>query len=219
MDDKKLDKIMQQYLSTTVKGKEADFKKIDTSNFTKKSHNMKAKAYICIAVVLIAIIAVLSIVLPNALKDGGDNGDNMFYANENDVFFDNVENKDLLFSYFNNAIVPTFECESCLFHNICLKETGDIFGLSVSYGVYDEIFDDIDVYVLKDGYILFILEEYLTFENQLEWTGKKIKYEILENDMQFKCKIYFKDGDYSYFISAIYYETVDIQFILDTIYG
>lgn len=216
MDDKKLDEIMHKYLSTTVKGQESDFKKMDVSNFTKKSHNMKAKAYICIAIVLVAVIAVVSIVLPKVLKDGGDN---MFYANDNDIYFENVENKELLFSNFNNAIIPTFECESCLFHNICLKETGDIFGLSVSYGVYDEIFDDIDVYVLKDGYILFILEEYLTLENQLEWTGIKIKYEIIENDMQFKCKIYFKDGAYSYFISAIYYEPVDIQFILDNIYG
>ena len=92
MDDKKLDKIMQDYLSTTVKGKDADFGKIDAKSFTKKSNTFNSKTFICIATILVAVIAVISIVLPIALKGNSGAEDKMFFADDGtyDVYKDNT---------------------------------------------------------------------------------------------------------------------------------
>ena len=220
MDDKKLDKIMQDYLSTTVKGKDADFVKIDAKSFTKKSNTFNSKTFICIATILVAVIAVISIVLPIALKGNSGAEDKMFFADDGSIeyIFDN--DKDVVFNNLKNMIVPTVQCDNYLYSTIKSTENNDIIGVTADFGIYDEIYDDISMHILKNGYMIDILGEYLKLENVIVWREYSIHYDIKYNAniSQYECKIYFKDGNYNYFISAVYYESIDIGFILDTIY-
>ncbi len=220
MDDKKLDKIMQDYLSTTVKGKDADFGKIDAKSFTKKSNTFNSKTFICIATILVAVIAVISIVLPIALKGNSGAEDKMFFADDGSIeyIFDN--DKDVVFNNLKNMIVPTVQCDNYLYSTIKSTENNDIIGVTADFGIYDEIYDDISMHILKNGYMIDILGEYLKLENVIVWREYSIHYDIKYNAniSQYECKIYFKDGNYNYFISAVYYESIDIGFILDTIY-
>ena len=220
MDDKKLDKIMQDYLSTTVKGKDADFGKIDAKSFTKKSNTFNSKTFICIATILVAVIAVISIVLPIALKGNSGAEDKMFFADDGSIeyIFDN--DKDVVFNNLKNMIVPTVQCDNYLYSTIKSTENNDIIGVTADFGIYDEIYDDISMHILKNGYMIDILGEYLKLENVIVWREYSIHYDIKYNAniSQYDFKIYFKDCNYNYFISAVYYESIDIGFILDTIY-
>ncbi len=221
MDDKKLDKIMQDYLSSTVKGKDADFGKIDANSFTKKSKYFKSKTFICVATILTIVIAIISIVLPIALKGNSSNEDEMFFADDGSIVYIFDNDKSAVFNNLKNTIVPTILCDNCSYNTINIKESNHIIGVTADYGLYDELYDDISIYVLKNGYMIDILGEYLKLESATVWEKYNIQYDIEYNEsiLQYKCKIHFKDGNYNYFISAVYYESKDIGFILNTIYG
>lgn len=218
MDDKEFNEIMNNYAKSTSKGTEVDLVKLKTSNTGKKRSYKFVWAGVA-AVLVIALICGIAIPLSLQTKEQGTN----FYFSEGEymenVNFDNLEE---LNDYGLNVMMPTIEC---IASGGILKKNNlnnEIGGALVELTVFDEDFDTINIIFFKSNYTFGGAQLYDICDRQITWNGIQIDYFKQQSDLSEDCVKYmvkFNAGNFNYYLDFTTYNDVELNIIMDMIYG
>lgn len=243
MEDFEFDKIMETYVSTTAKGKEADLSKLtdevvaEAKTRRKKRRNAFRAMMACVGVVILTLCIALPVALTGGegaddavLNGATDTEDSGLYEDGTDAFYGDDSNVNYIYftaqnpgkpsDYGVNIMLPDMEYVTKLLGVMTLKsDDSEVIGATISYFIMDGGIFEVNGKVIADGYAWKPDARYAYFDKSVVWDGLNVKYETEYGEDQGFVYIYFVKDGYKYYLTVTCYEETEIIALLDTVYS
>lgn len=230
MENKEFKNLMRQYVESKKRGIETDFKKLYVQNHEREIKRCRYNKIAIASLSICLIVALtLSVALPLILCDSEESDFcdeetlpvTIRYYEVKDiepVLIDSIV--ELSTEYGINAELPRIEYQNIATQILKSKKNGELIGVRVAISVYDEIFDDIILYLVPENNEIDYLSIYENFTNETIWSEISIKHFIEQNDTNgsYRAQIYFKMSGYKYYIDAEYYDDLNTLELLNILF-
>ncbi len=239
MDDKRFNEIMNQYVASKSRGKEVDFRKLNEKEEQALQKRKQLKIALSTIPIVLVIIVTLAISLPLILKDANDvqsptvdleetptddtsiiPPSNNYYFGLNNYEREMVTLESLSSTYEIVTPLPTIACMEKSAHIIKTGNDAKVIGVFLEFSIYDADFDALRLYIIPENNVIQGFEIYEQYRQETEWNNNIVKLYVQsdEEDGSNLAKIYFKLGEYKYYLDVVYYGELDIPTVLDLIF-
>lgn len=210
MNDKEFDEIMNKYVESTKNDQRYDLQKLQAQPSVKSKSWNKKLVFSSLAIILVVGLA-LAIALPLSINNQQSEENTVYYCDGKDIEYSPMDASEITNDYLETFQPLKINCNMGATHQLMVYiPTNQPIGVMSNYAVYDEYFDEIKVYNIKQNYIINELENIIsTCKDSAQWNGIEIKYNIVPQSMAqysvYQCL--FAINDMVYIISAdVYYD-------------
>lgn len=229
MDDRQFRETMERYARSTVKGREADFAKLNDAPRQTSSRRFNLRLATALVSVVVIVAVSLAVALPLTLvqsHDGDDisgqgDGEEVFYCSENSVVITATASfEDLARDYGVMVMRPAIATLATGVFAAYSEEYDTAIGAYVELAVFDDLFDTVYITAVRRPYALEELMFYDAFTDGTVWRGRAVRYSesAPEADGYRTNYITFTLGGYDYFVEYKSVTSADAAEVLEAIY-
>lgn len=226
MEDREFDEIMNKYVASTGRDAEFDLAKLrqkeNAGNKAGAVRHARRFAWASVAAVLIVAV-VLAVALPLTLGGGGENtSSGPFYCDDGEVLYQKVDVSVAESEYGIDVMETDVEDTLGTLHMLLtLSSDNTAIGVRSEYGVFNENFDSIVIFSIKDGYVFVPTQQIsLSCVSTTVWRDIPVKYGIkYDEEMQCsRCCYEFSANGMNYFVQTTVYGDFTAEEILDLMF-
>lgn len=225
MEDREFDEIMNKYVASTGRDAEFDLAKLRQKENAGKAgavRHTRRFAWASVAAVLIVAV-VLAVALPLTLGGGGENtGNGPFYCDDGEVLYQTVDISVAESQYGIDVMETRIEDTLGTLHMLLtLSSDNTAIGVRSEYGVFNEIFDSIVIFSIKDGYVFVPTQQIsVSCVSTTVWRDIIVKYGIKfdEETQSSRCYYEFYANGTNHFVQTTVYGDFTAEEILDLMF-
>lgn len=228
MEDRELQKILRDYaeLPADDETKQKDLRLFNSREVPppKKHREFQFnnfKTWIACGAVACVLIICLVVALPILYKEKDVTEQPPAYFDREQIYSYDINSfvnyEEAVRAYTLDILYPKIlEQETVqMATDIYLKlDNHSMFGGKIGIGLYDDIFDLIDVvFVNTDKELVNLEMVFKVCNSETDWHNREIFYGVVYNEQTFQYEYYFKfsEGDFNYFITAYFYNEADLS--------
>lgn len=245
MDDKRFDEIMNKYVASTARGKDADFAKLREKAAPTGKRQKLRLALSSVSMLLVVAISLI-VALPYAFQPNNSAPDVDYsqsagetpaeeppagdgkeetppgYCDDDDYAFIMVESLDVVVNEYGiNAMPPKIENMFTSTELVMKKNSDAVIGARTQVLVYNEYLNDILVYMFEGNKRINSLFYYDSFKDKCTWRELTVVYytkSTIRISPYYEYHAYFVYNGCSYYLEANGATEMTITELLDMVY-